>query len=216
MRFGSGRDDRPTTRLHISGATFQRRSPTNPCPRFHRRRRGGCCRRGTVRLASVHPMDGWHAGRKRVQLRPSLLRRPLCVLRAANRTICEKGDSFTEPYVAGHNVLNAHARAVSTYRTKYKAEQRGMIGITLNCDWAVVRRRGAGNDHGEDVRGRGLFSSWQSLRCLRKFFDFRKATLEGRMTLCRESNAARESSARLCQGRRASVCCPRSSAKLVS
>lgn len=54
------------------------------------------------------------------------------------RSICDEGDSFTEPYVAGHNVLNAHAKAVSTYRTKYKAEQGGMIGITLNCDWAVV------------------------------------------------------------------------------
>ncbi|CAM9742705.1 unnamed protein product, partial [Hapterophycus canaliculatus] len=57
--------------------------------------------------------------------------------RGAGRTICEEGDSFTEPYIAGHNVLNAHAKAVSTYRTKYKAEQRGIIGITLNCDWAM-------------------------------------------------------------------------------
>lgn len=56
------------------------------------------------------------------------------------RTTCDEGDSFAEPYIAGHNVLNSHARAVSTYRTKYKAEQRGIIGMTLNSDWAVVSK----------------------------------------------------------------------------
>lgn len=56
------------------------------------------------------------------------------------RKICAEGDSFTEPYLAGHNALNAHARAVSLYRTRYKREQGGMIGMTLNCDWAAVRK----------------------------------------------------------------------------
>lgn len=63
----------------------------------------------------------------------------MCAVGVQHRTICEEGDSFREPYIAGHNALNAHARAVSIYRTKYKAEQRGVIGMTLNCDWAVVR-----------------------------------------------------------------------------
>lgn len=57
------------------------------------------------------------------------------------RSICDEGDSLTEPYIAGHNVLNAHAKVVSTYRTKYKRDQGGVIGITLNCDWAMVRER---------------------------------------------------------------------------
>lgn len=57
-----------------------------------------------------------------------------------HRNICEKGDSLTEPYLAGHNVLNSHARAVSLYRTRYKREQGGMIGMTLNCDWTAVRQ----------------------------------------------------------------------------
>lgn len=55
-----------------------------------------------------------------------------------NRSICEEGDSFTEPYIAGHNVLNAHARAVWVYRSRYKSLQGGMISITLNCDWPMV------------------------------------------------------------------------------
>jgi beta-glucosidase/6-phospho-beta-glucosidase/beta-galactosidase len=40
-----------------------------------------------------------------------------------------------DPYVAAHNVLNAHAAAVDLYRRKYKRSQGGIIGITNNCDW---------------------------------------------------------------------------------
>ena len=38
------------------------------------------------------------------------------------------------PYLAGHNLLLAHAKAVQVYRTKFK-HQQGVIGITNNCDW---------------------------------------------------------------------------------
>lgn len=54
------------------------------------------------------------------------------------RQTCAEGDSFTETYLAGHNVINAHARAVSVYRQRYKLEQGGAIGMTLNLDWAEV------------------------------------------------------------------------------
>jgi beta-glucosidase len=43
--------------------------------------------------------------------------------------------SLTEPYLAAHNLLRAHARIVALYRAKYQATQRGVIGITNNCDW---------------------------------------------------------------------------------
>lgn len=43
--------------------------------------------------------------------------------------------SNEEPYIAAHNLLRAHARAVDTYRQKYLSEQKGVIGITNNCDW---------------------------------------------------------------------------------
>ena len=42
--------------------------------------------------------------------------------------------SNSEPYIAGHNQLLAHARVVERYRTKY-GRQGGRIGITNNCDW---------------------------------------------------------------------------------
>ncbi|KAI4373689.1 hypothetical protein MLD38_011787 [Melastoma candidum] len=50
---------------------------------------------------------------------------------------CTGGDSATEPYVAGHNLILAHAAAVGLYREKYQASQKGIIGITLDSDWKV-------------------------------------------------------------------------------
>jgi len=46
-----------------------------------------------------------------------------------------KGQPWTEPYIAGHNLLLAHARAVKLYREEYKSWQEGLIGITCNSDW---------------------------------------------------------------------------------
>jgi beta-glucosidase len=43
--------------------------------------------------------------------------------------------SNAEPYLAGHNLLRAHASAVKIYREKYLPTQKGSIGITNNCDW---------------------------------------------------------------------------------
>ena len=43
--------------------------------------------------------------------------------------------SETEPWLAGHNLLLAHARTVLLYREKYQREQNGQIGIVNNCDW---------------------------------------------------------------------------------
>jgi len=44
-------------------------------------------------------------------------------------------DMNYHPWIAAHNVLNAHAEAVALYRRKYQAKQGGKIGITNNCDW---------------------------------------------------------------------------------
>jgi beta-galactosidase len=41
-----------------------------------------------------------------------------------------------EPYVCGHNLLVAHAKAVDVYRKQFQATQQGKIGITLNIDWS--------------------------------------------------------------------------------
>ncbi|XP_058006870.1 beta-glucosidase 15-like isoform X2 [Hevea brasiliensis] len=48
---------------------------------------------------------------------------------------CTEGDSSTEPYIAGHYQLLAHAAAVKVYREKFQKSQEGQIGITLNSGW---------------------------------------------------------------------------------
>lgn len=50
---------------------------------------------------------------------------------------CSKGDSSTEPYVAGHHILLAHASAARLYRKMYQGKQRGFIGINLYFYWVV-------------------------------------------------------------------------------
>jgi len=42
--------------------------------------------------------------------------------------------SNSEPYLAAHNILRSHAKAVQCYRNEF-ADQQGVIGITNNCDW---------------------------------------------------------------------------------
>jgi beta-glucosidase len=39
------------------------------------------------------------------------------------------------PYVAGHNLILAHAKAVDLYRKEFQKVQGGRIGMTNNCDW---------------------------------------------------------------------------------
>lgn len=43
--------------------------------------------------------------------------------------------SNSEPYLAGHHILIAHAKTVKSYRENYQQKQQGKIGITNNCDW---------------------------------------------------------------------------------
>ncbi|OAY44735.1 beta-glucosidase 16 isoform X3 [Manihot esculenta] len=50
---------------------------------------------------------------------------------------CTGGDSSTEPYLAAHNQLLAHAAAVKVYRDKYQISQMGQIGITINSEWLL-------------------------------------------------------------------------------
>ncbi|KAI4346206.1 hypothetical protein L6164_013278 [Bauhinia variegata] len=50
---------------------------------------------------------------------------------------CIAGDSGTEPYTVGHNLLLAHAAVVDLYRKNYQAKQDGKIGISLDSTWFV-------------------------------------------------------------------------------
>ncbi|XP_066497099.1 lactase/phlorizin hydrolase [Hoplias malabaricus] len=45
----------------------------------------------------------------------------------------------TAPYIVAHNLLKAHAEAWHLYNNKYRALQGGIVGITINSDWAVPR-----------------------------------------------------------------------------
>ncbi|KAH9328571.1 hypothetical protein KI387_000679, partial [Taxus chinensis] len=48
---------------------------------------------------------------------------------------CSAGNSSTEPYIAGHNLLRAHAYAVDLYRRQYQDDQGGFIGIVISAIW---------------------------------------------------------------------------------
>ena len=43
--------------------------------------------------------------------------------------------SADEPYLVGHNLLRAHGETVDRYRCKFQDRQKGIIGISNNCDW---------------------------------------------------------------------------------
>ncbi|XP_023529058.1 beta-glucosidase 44-like [Cucurbita pepo subsp. pepo] len=45
---------------------------------------------------------------------------------------CTEGNSGTEPYIAAHHIILAHAAAVNTYRTNFQKAQGGRIGILLD------------------------------------------------------------------------------------
>ncbi|KAG6895599.1 hypothetical protein C0992_000446 [Termitomyces sp. T32_za158] len=57
--------------------------------------------------------------------------------RSSDRTRSPEGDSSTEPWIVGHNLILAHAHAVKLYRESFKPAQKGQIGITLNGDWQM-------------------------------------------------------------------------------
>ncbi|KAF9045018.1 glycoside hydrolase family 1 protein [Panaeolus papilionaceus] len=57
--------------------------------------------------------------------------------RSSDRARSAEGDGSTEPWIVGHSIILAHARAVKVYREQFKATQKGEIGITLNGDWEM-------------------------------------------------------------------------------
>ena len=59
--------------------------------------------------------------------------------------MCAAGDAAAEPYIAAHNVLLAHAAAVDVYRTKFKAGQGGMVGMSVDAEWAEPLTDSAGD-----------------------------------------------------------------------
>ncbi|XP_059649065.1 beta-glucosidase 12-like [Cornus florida] len=50
---------------------------------------------------------------------------------------CTCGNSATEPYLVGHHQILSHGATIKLYRERYKASQKGQIGVTLNSNWFV-------------------------------------------------------------------------------
>jgi beta-glucosidase len=67
--------------------------------------------------------------------------------------------STTEPYLAAHNLLRMHGRAVAVYRRKFQAVQRGVIGITNNCDWREPKTNTVADQTAAE-RGLEFFLGW--------------------------------------------------------
>lgn len=51
--------------------------------------------------------------------------------RCSDRKKCPSGNSSTEPSIASHNLLLAHATAARLYKQKFQPEQGGQIGLSL-------------------------------------------------------------------------------------
>lgn len=79
--------------------------------------------------------------------------------RCSNRTKCGQGDSAVEGYLVAHNALLAHAAAVSLYRSEY-ASGGGVIGITLNIDWAYPLDPSSTADQAAAKRRNEFTFSW--------------------------------------------------------
>ena len=47
-----------------------------------------------------------------------------------------EGDSSTETFIVAHTEIVTHARAVAIYRSEFKKEQKGVIGITLHGNYS--------------------------------------------------------------------------------
>lgn len=67
--------------------------------------------------------------------------------------------SNSEPYLVGHHLLIAHAKAVNLYRTSFQKIQNGKIGITNNCDWREPLTN-APEDQEAAQRALEFFVSW--------------------------------------------------------
>ncbi|CAK7349977.1 unnamed protein product [Dovyalis caffra] len=72
---------------------------------------------------------------------------------------CTAGDSSTEPYLVGHNLIKSHAAAVKLYKTKYQATQKGVIGITLASHWFVPYSKSP-QDHAAAQRSLDFLYGW--------------------------------------------------------
>ena len=60
-----------------------------------------------------------------------------CSIDKKCETIGGGGNSSTEPYIVGHNLLLSHAAAFKTYKEKYFKTQGGRVGMACNNDFGL-------------------------------------------------------------------------------
>ncbi|XP_010523945.1 PREDICTED: beta-glucosidase 3-like isoform X2 [Tarenaya hassleriana] len=71
--------------------------------------------------------------------------------------ICARGNSSTEPYIATHNILLAHASVARLYKQKYK--QRGSVGISV-YGFGVLPFTNSKDDELATQRAKDLLFGW--------------------------------------------------------
>ncbi|PIN18008.1 Beta-glucosidase, lactase phlorizinhydrolase [Handroanthus impetiginosus] len=69
------------------------------------------------------------------------------------------GNSSTEPYIVGHNILLAHSATWRLYRKKYKATQKGYVGFNIYT-WGIVPYTNAKEDVLATQRAYDFFIGW--------------------------------------------------------
>ncbi|PAN39058.1 hypothetical protein PAHAL_7G218000 [Panicum hallii] len=72
---------------------------------------------------------------------------------------CASGNSSTEPYIAAHNIILAHAKTVNIYRKNYQAKQGGSVGITIYMRWYEPLRN-ITEDHIAVSRAQSFEAPW--------------------------------------------------------
>ncbi|KAJ0258001.1 hypothetical protein HA466_0068780 [Hirschfeldia incana] len=72
---------------------------------------------------------------------------------------CSQGNSETEPFIAAHNTILAHAKAVQIYQNKYKKEQKGSIGIVVQTSWFEPISDSIADKNAAE-RAQSFYSNW--------------------------------------------------------
>ncbi|XP_047336432.1 beta-glucosidase 44-like [Impatiens glandulifera] len=72
---------------------------------------------------------------------------------------CPAGNSSTESYIVGHNLLLSHATAVKRYRQKYQQKQNGRIGLVMDFHWYQPLTRGKADNYAAQ-RARDFHLGW--------------------------------------------------------